>query len=171
MKNYKMEIVFFKSKPLIVLTFDNDTDLQIDISWKKKFKKIDNKTYHISTTIVENVFAKNQDVLGEWGTAHFEDNGVEFFYGFTKIKGTEIHSLELSKRFVNDWMAEYTKLMKYTVNRNNDKKPITVECLYDAGIYSDGEVGDITVDEYNCLRRIINPDGEIITKMKAKLGL
>lgn len=171
MKNYKMEIVFFKSKPLIVLTFDNDTDLQIDISWKKKFKKMDNKTYHVSTTIVENVFAKNQDILGDWKNAHFEDNGVEFFYGFTKIKGTEIHSLELSKRFVNDWMAEYTKLMKYTVNRNNDKLPITVECLYDAGIYSDGEVGDITVDEYNCLRRIINPDGEIITKMKAKLGL
>ena len=31
--------------------------------------------------------------------------------------------------------------------------------------------GNITIDEYNCLRRIINPDGEIITKMKEKLGL
>jgi hypothetical protein len=59
----------------------------------------------------------------------------------------------------------------YTVNRNNGKLPITVECLYDAGIYSDGVVGEITVDEYNCLRKIINPDGEIITKMKEKLGL
>ena len=166
-----MEIVFFKSKPLIILTFNNDTDLQIDASWKKKFKKIDNKTYHISTTIVENVFAKNNNILGEWKDAKFEDNGVEVFYGFTKIKGTEIHALELSKRFVNDWMAEYTKLMKYTVHRNGDDLPITVECLYDAGIYSDGEVGNITVNEYNCLRRIINPDGEIITKMKEKLGL
>ena len=171
MENYKMEIIFFKSKPLIILNFDNDTELKIDISWKKKFKQISGKTYHVSTTIIENVFKKNQDILGEWKDAQFEDNGVEVFYGFTKIKGTEIHALELSKRFVNDWMAEYTKLIKYTVNRGNGLLPITEECLYDAGIYSDGVVGNITVDEYNCLRRIINPDGEIITKMKEKLGL
>ena len=38
MENYKMEIIFFKSKPLIILNFDNDTELKIDISWKKKIQ-------------------------------------------------------------------------------------------------------------------------------------
>ena len=171
MKNYKMEIVFFKSKPLIIITFNDETDLQIETSWKKKFKKINETTYYISTTVAESVFKKNADILGEWNKAKFEDNGVEKFYGFKKIKGNEIHSLELSKRFVNDWMQEYTKLMKYTVHRNDDNPPITVECLYDAGMYSDGNVGDITVEEFNCLRKIINPDGEIITKMKEKLNM
>jgi hypothetical protein len=168
MNNYKMEIILYKSKPLIIITFNDKTNLQIESSWKKKFKKIDEKTYHISTTVAERVFLKNKDILGEWKDAKFEDNGVETFYGFKKIKGTEIHSLELSKRFVNDWMQEYTKLMKYTVHRNDGELPITVECLYDAGIYSDGEVGNITMEEFNCLRKIINPDGEIIMRMKEK---
>lgn len=169
MQNYKMEIIFFKSKPLIIISFPQDVALKIQPSWKKKFKKIDEKTYHISTTIAENVFSVNEDILGKWENAKFEENGVEVFYGFTKIKGNEIHSLELSKRFVNDWMQEYTKLMKYTVNRNTDLPPITVNCLYDASIYSDDLVGDITWDEFNCLRKIINPDGEIIIKMREKL--
>ena len=171
MNNYKMEIVLSKSKPLIIITFNDEIDLQVELSWKKKFKKVDKKTYHISTTIAENVFAKNEDILGKWREAKFEENGVQTFYGFKKIKGNEIHSLELSKRFVNDWMQEYTKLIKYTVHRDDNHPPITMECLYDAGIYSDGIVGDITIEEFNCLRKIINPDGEIITKMKEKLNL
>jgi hypothetical protein len=166
-----MEIVLSKSKPLIIIAFNDETDLLIDPSWKKKFKKIDKNTYHISTTIAESVFSKNENILGKWKDAKFEENGVQVFYGFKKIKGNEIHSLELSKRFVNDWMQEYTKLIKYTVHRNDENPPITTECLYDAGIYSDGTVGNLTIEEFNCLRKIINPDGEIIKRMKEKLKL
>ena len=171
MSNYQMEIIFSKSKPLIILTFDIDTELSVNQKWKKKFKKIDGKTYHISTTVIQNVFEKNEDILGKWECARFVEGGVEKYYGFTKIKGMEVHSLDLSKRFISDWIEEYTKLMRYTINRDNPNElPIVEECLYDAGIYSDGDVGNVTFEEVDCLRKVISPDGEIITKMRAKLN-
>ena len=171
MSNYEMEIIFSKSKPLIIITFESETNLTINPNWKRKFKKMDLKTYHISTTVIQDVFKRNKNILGEWKNAHFKEGGVEQYYGFTKIKGMEVHSLELTKRFVSDWIDEYTKLMRYTINRNNPEKlPIIEECLYDAGIYSDGEVGDITFEEVDCLRKSISPDGEIITRMREKLS-
>lgn len=169
MKHYTMEIIFSKSKPLIIITFDDDTNLKVESVWKKKFKKINDKTYHIATVIAEKVFEKNEDILGKWNDATFENNEVKTFYGFTKIKGAEVHSLELSKRFVSDWIQEYAKLIKYTVHRNDGFPPITSECLYDASVYGDGTVGNITPEEVDCLRKVINPDGEIITRMKEKL--
>lgn len=166
-----MEIIFSKSKPLIILSFNVDTNLKVNQKWKKKFKKIDGKTYHISTTVIQDVFEKNSDILGNWNNAKFSENGVQKYYGFTKIKGMEVHSLDLSKRFVSDWIEEYTKLIRYTINRDDETKPpIIEECLYDAGIYSNGEVGNVTFEEVDCLRKVISPDGEIITKMKEKLA-
>lgn len=171
MQDYQMEIIFSKSKPLIILSFSIDTNLKVNQKWKKKFKKIDDRTYHISTTVIQNVFRENEDILGKWETAKFSENGVQQYYGFTKIKGMEVHSLDLSKRFVSDWIEEYTKLIRYTINRGDETKPpIIEECLYDAGIYSDGEVGDVTFEEVDCLRKVISPDGEIITKMRKKLS-
>ena len=171
MTSYKINIIFSKSKPLIILNFENPTELLSDLSWKKKFKKINDTEYHIATTIIEKVFDKNEDLLGKWHDAKFENDGVSLFYGFTKIKGMEVHSLDLSKRFVNDWLQEYTQLIKYTVNRDGKKPPITAEVLYDGSLYGNGTVGNITMDEYNCLRKIINPDGEIIQNIKKKLGI
>ena len=170
MKNYTMKIVFAKSKPLIVLSLKNGVELKISSSWKQKCKKKEDNTYHIYTTIIEDVFTKNSDILGEWKNAKFDEIEIEKYYGFKKISGLEIHSLELTKRFISDWIEEYTKLNRYTINNDdNDMDPIIKECLYDAGIYSDGEVGNVTYEEVDCLRRVINPDGEIITKMKQKL--
>ncbi len=170
MNNYSMNIIFSKSKPLIIITLKNGEKLKKNPKWKQKFKQIDDKTYHISTVIIKEVFEENKTILGEWRTAKFEPGGVDKYYGFTKIKGMQCHSLDLSKRFVGDWQNEYTPLIRYTVNRGDETKlPITEECLYDNSIYGDGEVGDITEEEVDQLRKVINPDGEIITKMRNKL--
>ena len=166
-----MEIIFSKSKPLVILTFDEDTELSVSQRWKKKFKEINKKTYHIATVVIEDVFKTNEQILGKWEEATFDNNEVQQYYGFTKIKGMEVHSLELTKRFICDWMQEYTKLMRYTINRTDKTlPPIIEECLYDAGMYSDGIVGEITEEEVDILRKVISPDGEIITKMKEKLA-
>lgn len=171
MAKYTMNIISSKSKPLVILKFNEPVKLFVDTAWKKKFKKIDDTEFHISTTIIEKVFKKNEDILGRWYDAKFEDEGISVFYGFTKIKGMEIHSIDLSKRFINDWMQEYTKLIKYTVNRDDKKPPIVSECLYDGSLYGNGTVGNITGEELDCLRKIINPDGEIIQNIKKKLGI
>ena len=171
MQKYSLSICFSKSKPLIILSFDEATEIVIDKSWKKKVKKIDEKTYHLSTTMVEDVFFKNSDKLGNWNEAHFDNWEIEKYYGFVKCKGMEIHSMELSKRFISDWIQEDTKLIRYTISTSSGSAPIIEECLYDAGIYGDGYVGNITEDELNRLKKVINPDGEIITNIRKKLGI
>lgn len=171
MEKYTMKMIFSKSKPLIILTFEVDTELRKRDRWKKKFKEIDKKTYHISTTFIQEVFEENEGILGKWKDAKIEPSEVKQYYGFTKIKGMEIHALELTKRFIGDWLEEYTKLYRYKINYDNpEMPPIIKECLYDAGIYGNGEVGNITTEEVDILRRILSPDGEIITKMREKLA-
>lgn len=171
MVDYTIDIFFLKSKPIIELVLPKNTVLNIDPIWKKKFKAMGNDTYHISTTVVEKVFKQNEEILGSWNEVRFNHDEIKSFYGFTKIKGMEVHSIELSKRFVNDWLNEYTKLYRYDINmEDNGFPPIIAECLYDASVYSDGTVGKITEEEVNILKKIINPDGEIITNMKAYLS-
>ena len=145
MKLYKMSIVSLKSKPIIVLTTDDSITITKHPEWKQKFKQVEKNTYHIATTIIEDVFNKNSDILGNWHDAKFENDGLDKYYGFTKIKGTDCHCIELSKRFVADWENEYTALFRYTVNReNNGLPPIIKECLYDASVYGNSEVGNVT---------------------------
>lgn len=172
MFNGTMDIAFEKNKPYVTICFDENTAIKKKTVYGQKFKKIDDRTYKIATTIIKKVFADYPDVLGKWQDAKFASHSIDKYYGFEKSKGFVIHSLDLNKRFLKDWEDEYTKLMRYTVNTKDDNNPpIIEECLYDAGIYSDNEIGNVTQEEYNCFKKVLNADGDVIVGIKKKLNL